>query len=926
MYFLKRTLLIFSILLVAGCSGSSVNNEPPKFSQTSYSFTLDEDTVYTGKVEASDANSDPISFSVASAASNGVFQLSGNGNFTYTPNPDYFGKDSVTVKAADSSAHSTAEITFTIAPVNDAPVLKTTKISVTSTGETRGKIIVEDVDNDPITFALVTPPAVGEISLNLSTGEFVYTAPSLQEIGGTFEISYTDSVIPQPLTAVIQLKGSFTTNLDRLSYYYSSDKSHIKLSQNVIPKITDDLTKDELKIELAKGYVLAGFIDKAEETINAINTADNKAEAYRKSAEVLDEYKNVDLANAYRAKALSSFNAYIAQKGLDNISSDDASFFIDLINDYNDAGQSQAANDLINTLKIYAAAVRGTEHTTAYGRFLATARKNAGALIDIYYETQAESDRLKAVAATDILADLAKKTASQSQPRGTYAGQRVDKVKSLYMAWTAEYYVWLGETEKAKNLTAQTMSLFVEANYDPDNSYPVAPNANVTKNTYAFPLSLIAPQITALYPNISDADNPALALLQSLNQNRYYDSAKEYMFAYKAERALLNGATVADAIAEAKQYYVNANDLGSYAKFLVETATTTPRLARFLLNRKENDKAKKVLDEALTLLSKDAFVLNRRIYISRILGTQGCYRWAKLYKQVATDTASIEAKCQASFDTYFQPGQGKYSEANAAEAYRAMAAMYDVLGKTNKVADIGKAYKAVLEQVSDRDKKLKYASEAAAYLATLKQVALAQDYFDTFMSLSDEVIASNTATSRDYKTLLTYFRNIAFSNNQIKPSYDVYAYLNAIRMQAGVLENYSSFVNKALNDTKVRVKKINQLIAALSVNEQQDLSEDLLKANMYVQLFKESEALAASNIIAPGNVSSIYLLLGELYALKDDFPATWVANVDIDNDGLATFFVREATEQDIQNSGLSLDDDSDNDGIPDAEDPTPIGE
>jgi hypothetical protein len=59
-------------------------------------------------------------------------------------------------------------------------------------------------------------------------------------------------------------------------------------------------------------------------------------------------------------------------------------------------------------------------------------------------------------------------------------------------------------------------------------------------------------------------------------------------------------------------------------------------------------------------------------------------------------------------------------------------------------------------------------------------------------------------------------------------------------------------------------------------------------------------------------------------AQQDDFPTTAVASVDTDQDGLANFFAEQATDEAIEASGISADNDADNDGIVDEDDPAPL--
>ena len=87
------------------------------------SITIDEDVATTTVLDVTDANSDPLTYTVVADPAHGT--LSGTApNLVYTPNANYFGSDSFTFKGNDGTSDSnTATVTITIASVNDAPVI-----------------------------------------------------------------------------------------------------------------------------------------------------------------------------------------------------------------------------------------------------------------------------------------------------------------------------------------------------------------------------------------------------------------------------------------------------------------------------------------------------------------------------------------------------------------------------------------------------------------------------------------------------------------------------------------------------------------------------------------------------------------------------------------------------------------------------------
>ncbi len=81
---------------------------------TNGSLSTVQDTPATGKLNATDANADPLTYSVVSTASLGVVTLNGStGSFTYTPNAGSTGTDTFSFKANDGKTDSNVA-TFTL--------------------------------------------------------------------------------------------------------------------------------------------------------------------------------------------------------------------------------------------------------------------------------------------------------------------------------------------------------------------------------------------------------------------------------------------------------------------------------------------------------------------------------------------------------------------------------------------------------------------------------------------------------------------------------------------------------------------------------------------------------------------------------------------------------------------------------------------
>ena len=151
------------------------------------SFSLNEDTPFSGTVATNDSDIDSPSrtYSVSQAPLNGTFALNANGSFTYTPALDYFGSDQAIYQVCDNlNACATATVSFTIVPVNDAPVVLGETNAALMNTPLNGSVASNDSDPESLslTYTLVTGPANGTFQLN-SNGSYSYV-PETNWSGG----------------------------------------------------------------------------------------------------------------------------------------------------------------------------------------------------------------------------------------------------------------------------------------------------------------------------------------------------------------------------------------------------------------------------------------------------------------------------------------------------------------------------------------------------------------------------------------------------------------------------------------------------------------------------------------------------------------------------------------------------------------------
>lgn len=143
--------------------------------------TTNEDTPVTVPILANDTDveNNPLTAAIYAGAFHGTSVVNGN-NLDYTPNPDYFGFDTVYYRVCDNAlppACDSAEVIITILPVNDAPLALDDSITLPNdTAAVNVAVTVNDTDPESGVLALQIscPPAHGTATVSGSTLEIIY--------------------------------------------------------------------------------------------------------------------------------------------------------------------------------------------------------------------------------------------------------------------------------------------------------------------------------------------------------------------------------------------------------------------------------------------------------------------------------------------------------------------------------------------------------------------------------------------------------------------------------------------------------------------------------------------------------------------------------------------------------------------------------
>lgn len=138
-----------------------VNDAPAALSK---SVSTAEDAPLAILLTGSDKDGNALTYTVVTGPSNGA--LTGNApNLTYTPAANFSGSDTLTFRANDGTANSAdATVSITVTAVNDAPVASPKSVSTAEVTAVAVTLTGTDVENSPLTFSIVTPPAKGSLS------------------------------------------------------------------------------------------------------------------------------------------------------------------------------------------------------------------------------------------------------------------------------------------------------------------------------------------------------------------------------------------------------------------------------------------------------------------------------------------------------------------------------------------------------------------------------------------------------------------------------------------------------------------------------------------------------------------------------------------------------------------------------------------
>ncbi|MBO9490132.1 cadherin-like domain-containing protein [Endozoicomonas sp. G2_1] len=922
-------LLTTSVVVLSACGGSSESNSAPKFDQANYSLALKEDASAKITVSAKDDNGDKLTYSLSNAPANATATIDANsGEVSYVPTANFNGDDKFTVAVSDGTAVTNVEVTVTIEAVNDAPELALDKLLVSGGEVKKGTLAATDIDGDSLKYELTKAPKVGAMVIAADSGEVTYTIKDIVSIDDAFTVKISDGNGGE-ITKQLSLGTSLATNADRAYYYYAWDKSHLKQAQKISDGLKDDVVNSSVYSSLVSGYSNAGFSDITESILtgDAITNQITRASAYLSAANANIRLGNKNKATDYLVKAQQLYSEQLATNGIATL---DAGFFPSLATAYRAMGDDNGATQAYSVMDLVMNSIgEGTEARRLFFRF----NFYVDDLVADYEETKAEQDRLAALEQTERLLRFTPRIGYSTN----FADQKYSSVTLVAYDYVIEKFITLNEPERAKQALAQALALYGYVDYDSNYSVAADPYADTTKNDYVFTVPDFAAHMVTLYPSVDIS-----SLTEIAKGSIFFDFVKDSIIG-DAEEALTFARVRASTSDQQAVDIVVANkksdDLRQHFTELVAFNIRTKGAAIYMIDQGRYSAADALAQEALTLIQSDEYLAENRSSFSFISGESGCGRLVRVYEQLERLSAgngySEKAKSTAKvcgdlmlahFNERKTDSKGNLlvSTKEAVQAAAIVAKYLTRHGHTETLnavlASANSNIELLKNDISDSENLTKEKADRYANLAVELArggfFSQAQSFYDSALAEAVKIEETTSAAS-----VGNFTRDLFNGRRRADSSY--LQWIEAINAN----ENAAQRVQNRQQAATILAKHLDKVIPFIATKSDLIKNEEYVPfAAIYTYLGDTDRALTIAQDEALGELekASIEANVARNLASADAFPSSIVASVDTDNDGKPNFFAPFATDEMISDSGLVLDEDSDNDGIKDEEDPSPL--
>ena len=223
--------MIFITSCGGGGGGGGAPVVPFALNLASSSFSVDEDTVFSGSIAASANEVVTLSYTLDSTTSNGFLSFGMDASITYEPNDNYFGQDefTYTVTAVEKNISKTSTVLITINPINDGPEI----LMVSKENLDKHNLIFElnpsfdvnfaDVDNSLEDF--IFSASVGDIEI-----PSIFTSTS--EGTGNIQLDLSNITTAGLLNVELSISDGTLSASDEFNTWIIADKRIVTVAQD----------------------------------------------------------------------------------------------------------------------------------------------------------------------------------------------------------------------------------------------------------------------------------------------------------------------------------------------------------------------------------------------------------------------------------------------------------------------------------------------------------------------------------------------------------------------------------------------------------------------------------------------------------------------------------------------------------------------
>ncbi len=154
---------------LSACGGGGGGSPNPVLG--TLSFTTNENVALNGALTATDPGNSTVTFSKTSDPKSGALTVATNGQFTYTPSPNFTGSDSFGIQAADAAGNKTAGTVSITVTVDRPPTAGNTIVRADGASLAAINVLqsASDPDKDPLTVTILDQPPTGLGTASVNT-------------------------------------------------------------------------------------------------------------------------------------------------------------------------------------------------------------------------------------------------------------------------------------------------------------------------------------------------------------------------------------------------------------------------------------------------------------------------------------------------------------------------------------------------------------------------------------------------------------------------------------------------------------------------------------------------------------------------------------------------------------------------------------